>query len=106
MASEEVVSYQLQDYFGYQAVKKVNTIGDFIISQAEYYPDYASRISFVGDIMNKLEKKWCYLDQVSINGNPYLVGKKLTYQLLWLKLDAYLRRLNIQKFQSWLGVKD
>ena len=106
LADDGYIEFKMVKEFGRASVSRIDAIYNYIVSQSEKGgSNYDYQIAFVGEIMNSLEKKWCYLDQDNLDGNPYLVWKKLTYQLLWLKLDAYLYRLNIQKFQSLLGIK-
>ena len=105
-ANEKYIEFKLKKEFGYRAISKVNKIYKYIVSQSHKdLTSYNYQISFISGIMNKLEKNWCYLDKNNLDGNPYLIWKKLTYQLLRLKLDTYLYRLNTERLKIWLGVR-
>ncbi len=107
LADEKYVEFRLEKEFGKNTVSRVNEIYKYIVVQStQNSTNYDYQISYISQIMNSLEKNWCYLDQGDLDGSNYLGWKKLTYQLLWLKLDSYLHFLNTQKFQSWLGIKD
>ena len=60
--------------FGRASVSRIDAIYNYIVSQSEKGgSNYDYQIAFVGEIMNNLERKWCYLDQDNLDGNPYLV---------------------------------